>query len=46
MGIHDSVRDEEEETGTDLDDLDDLAWMAGTWLAMLFVSALAVIVIP
>ncbi len=43
MSIHDSVRDEEEETETDLDDL---AWMAGTWLAMLFVSALAVIVIP
>ena len=43
MGIHDSLRDEEEETETDLDDL---AWMAGTWLAMLFVSALAVIVIP
>jgi hypothetical protein len=43
MGIHDSVRDKEEETWTDLDDL---AWMAGTWLAMLFVSALAVIVIP
>ena len=43
MGPHDSVRDEEEETETDLDDL---AWMAGTWLAMLFVSALAVIVIP
>ena len=43
MDIHDSLRDEEEETGTDLDDL---AWMAGPWLAMLFVSALAVIVIP
>ncbi len=43
MGIPDLVRDEEDETGTDLDDL---AWMAGTWLAMLFVSALAVIVIP
>ena len=43
MDILDSVRDEEDETGTDLDDL---AWMAGTWLAMLFVSALAVIVIP
>jgi len=43
MDIHDSLRDEEEETETDLDDL---AWMAGTWLAMLFVSTLAVIVIP
>ena len=43
MDIHDSLRDEEEETETDRDDL---AWMAGTWLAMLFVSALAVIVIP
>ena len=43
MDIHDSLRDEEEETETDLDDL---AWMAGTWLAMLFVSALAVIIIP
>jgi hypothetical protein len=43
MDIHDSLRDEEEETETDLDDL---VWMAGTWLAMLFVSTLAVIVIP
>jgi hypothetical protein len=42
MGVHDSLRDEKEETETDLDGL---AWMAGTWLAMLFVSALAVIVI-
>ena len=43
MSIHDSVRDEEEETETDLDDL---AWMTGVWLVMLFASALAVIVIP
>ena len=43
MDLYDSLRDEKEETETDFDSL---VWMTGTWLAMLFVFALAVIVIP